>query len=132
MQIANSFDKESVKKAIVGAIIAGIVPGVIAMLYSIQSSLAGNIELNAFCVVAIPTLVYLVRKVADGSIKPVKLAISLGLSLIGGLIIWFGQQNLGQWAILAAWAIPSAVNAIKEYLRGQCGQCTLTPKEDAL
>jgi hypothetical protein len=124
-QIKNSFDSETIKKILRGAWIAALAPALIGLLYFYQASIAQNVDLNAFAVLAIPSLVYLINQWKEKKITLLKVGISLGLSAVGSLIIFFGQQDLGKYAYLFAWIAPTALNAIKEYLSGICGECSV-------
>ena len=128
-QIRFSFDKETIKKIIVGFFISAVPASIIWTIGYIMNFPFSNADIAAFIAWVGPVLTYAVYKIQEGKLTWAKLGWSVLLSTItAGIILlrsttWcVSGEVCAQVNALIALFAPTAINALKEWIRGECGQ----------
>jgi hypothetical protein len=115
-----SFDIVSRAKAFGGFLISAL-PAFIIFLFGLLSGYTFNDPaINSFVAWVIPVLTYSVYKLKDGLLTWKKFGWSVLLSGLTAGLIWVQGTSLGTTAdALIVLIVPTLVNALKEYIRGE-------------
>jgi len=132
-QIANSFDKETVKKILKSFLISAFSAAAIwtanYVLQAIGAISFSNAQISIFVAWTIPVLTYALSKVKSGTLTWAKFGWSFLLSAVAAGIIFLESETtwcrLGEVCTsiysITALIAPTVINTIKEWIRGACG-----------